>query len=149
MAIEHVNRPGFMTESADVRPQKVKTSATKETTSVKAAEPQVLGASGEASKVNDVPNTAQSKSSEEIVEELNEAILGVRRELKFSIDQDSGKAVVQVLDSETGDMIRQLPSDEVLAVSKHIRDVLEASQSSPMSDSSADGAVGVIFQTTA
>ncbi len=80
---------------------------------------------------------------------MNQAMLGVRRELKFSIDEDSGRAVVQVWDSETGDMIRQLPSDEVLAVSRHIREVLEASQSSPGSDLKAGKAVGVIFQTTA
>jgi len=149
MAIENVNRPGFLTESASARPQQVKTSNTQETSSVKAADPQDLVMRGDAGKVNDVSSTAQSQVTEDVVNELNDTILGVRRELKFSIDKDSGRAIVQVWDSETGDMIRQLPSDEVLAVSKHIREVLEASQSSPMSDSSSDGAVGVIFQTTA
>jgi len=104
---------------------------------------------GDASQVKDVLQVAQSKVTDEVVNELNEAILGVRRELKFSIDKDSGRAIVQVLDSETGDMIRQLPSDELLAVSRHIQEVLESSQSSPMSDTSADTAVGIIIQTTA
>jgi len=149
MAIENVNRPGFLTELVGARPQQVKTSNTQETSSVKTSEPQDLVMRGDAGKVNDASSTAQTQVTEEVVNELNDAILGVRRELKFSIDKESGRAIVQVWDSETGDMIRQLPSDEVLAVSKHIREVLEASQSSPMGDSSSDGAVGVIFQTTA
>ncbi len=149
MAIENVNRPGLLTESVSTRPQQTKPSATQEASSVKAADPQDLVMRSDAGKVNDAPAPAQSQVTEDVVNELNEAILGVRRELKFSIDKDSGRAIVQVWDSETGDMIRQLPSDEVLAVSRHIREMLESSQSSPMSDSSGDGAVGVIFQTTA
>ena len=105
----------------------------------------VLGGNKEA--VNKTSEPAQSQLTEEVVNELNDAILGVRRELRFSIDEDSGRAVVQVMDSETGETIRQLPSEEVLAVSRHIRELVESSQSS--GGSSAEGAVGVIFQSTA
>ncbi len=149
MTIESVNKPGFTTESVSTRPQQVKSSKTQEVSSVKAVDPQDLGIRGNAGQVKEIPQSAQGQVTDEVVNELNESMLGVRRELTFSIDKESGRAVVQVWDSETGDMIRQLPSDEVLAVSKHIREVMEASQSSPMGDSSSDGAVGVIFQTTA
>jgi flagellar protein FlaG len=149
MAIENVNRPGLLTESAGNRPQQVKSSQTRDVSSVKAVDPRDMVLQGGAGQVKDAPQAAQGQFTDDVVNELNEAMLGVRRELKFSIDQDSGRAIVQVWDSETGDMIRQLPSDEVLAVSRHIREVLEASQSSPMSDAKADGAVGVIIQTTA
>ncbi len=146
MTIENVNRLGFATELAGTKPQQVKSSKTQEVSPVKTVDPQDLVMRGKGSQASE---SAQSQVTDEVVNELNESILGVRRELKFSIDKDSGRAIVQVWDSETGDMIRQLPSDEVLAVSRHIREVLEASQSSPMSDASADGAVGVIIQTTA
>ena len=149
MAIENISKPGFLTEPVGARPQQVKSSRTQDVSSVKTADPQGNVMRGDASQVKDVLQVAQSKVTDEVVNELNEAILGVRRELKFSIDKDSGRAIVQVLDSETGDMIRQLPSDELLAVSRHIQEVLESSQSSPMSDTSADTAVGIIIQTTA
>jgi flagellar protein FlaG len=147
MAIENINRPGYLPEPRDTRAQQVKSSAAQEVSSVQAVDMQqdaVLNGKGAAAETNASGSTNQI--TEDVVNELNEAILGVRRELKFSIDDGSGRAVVQVLDSETGETIRQLPSDEVLAVSRHIREVLESSQSG---GSSAEGAVGVIFQSTA
>ncbi len=107
----------------------------------------VLGG-GKGDEVSRPTESTTNQITEDVVNELNDAILGVRRELKFSIDEDSGRAVVQVLDSETGEMIRQLPSEEILAVSRHIREVLESSQSSGVGGSSSEGAVGIIFQTT-
>ncbi len=150
MAIENINRTGFLPEPTDARPKQIKSSSTQEVSSVQAAELKqdvVLGGKGEA--VSSASRPADTHLTDEVVSDLNEAILGVRRELKFSIDEDSGRAVVQVMDSETGEMIRQLPSEEVLAVSRHIREVLESSQSSGIGGSSSEGAVGIIFQTTA
>jgi flagellar protein FlaG len=150
MAIENINRPSFLPESTGNRPQPIKTSATQGASSANTVDLQqdlIMG--GKAAATSSVSPPAQNKVIDEVVNEMNQAMLGVRRELKFSIDEGSGRAVVQVWDSETGDMIRQLPSDEVLAVSRHIQEVLEASQSSPGSDLKAGKAVGVIFQTTA
>ncbi len=150
MAIENINRPGLLLEPTGTRPQQAKSSSIQEVSSVQVTKPpQDLILGGAVSQSKEAARPAQNQVTDEVVNEMNEAILGVRRELKFSIDEDSGRAIVQVWDSETGDMIRQLPSDEVLAVSKHIREVLEASQSSSVGGTAADGAVGVIFQTTA
>lgn len=150
MAIENINRSGYLPEQTDARSQKIKASSTPEVSSVQAADTKqdaVLSGNNEAVNKTSVP--AENQLTEEVVNELNDAILGVRRELRFSIDDDSGRAVVQVLDSETGETIRQLPSEEVLAVSRHIRELVESSQSDGVSSSSAEGAVGVIFQSTA
>lgn len=38
--------------------------------------------------------------------------------LTFSIDQGSGKTVVKLMDSETGKVIRQIPSEEMVAMSE-------------------------------
>ncbi len=40
-----------------------------------------------------------------------------QRKLEFSIDEDSGRNVVKVIDSDSGDIIRQFPSEEVLKLS--------------------------------
>ncbi len=150
MAIENITRSGFLPEPTDARPQQIRSSGSPEVSSVRAADMKqdaVMGGKSEA--VSQSPKPATNQLTEEVVNELNNAILGVRRELRFSIDEDSGRAVVQVMDSETGEMIRQLPSEEILAVSRHIREVLESSQSSGVGGSSSEGAVGIIFQTTA
>lgn len=38
--------------------------------------------------------------------------------LKFSIDKDIDKLVIKVVDKETGDTIRQIPSEEIIALDK-------------------------------
>ncbi len=150
MAIENITRSGFLPEPTDARPQQIRSSGTQEVSSVQAADmKQDAVLSGKSEAVSNASQPVKSQLTEEVVNELNDAILGVRRELRFSIDEDSGRAVVQVMDSETGEMIRQLPSEEILAVSRHIREVLESSQSSGVGGSSSEGAVGIIFQTTA
>jgi len=94
MTIENVNRPGFVTESAGSKPQQIKSSKTQEVSSVKSVDPQDLVMRGNTTA--QAPESAKSQVTDEVVNELNESMLGVRRELKFSIDKDSGRAIVQV-----------------------------------------------------
>lgn len=52
----------------------------------------------------------------EAVKRLNDLSLSIRRELQFSIDEKSGRTVIKVLDSESKEIIRQIPPEEVLSV---------------------------------
>ena len=57
---------------------------------------------------------------ESSVSQLKDLVQSVQRDLQFSIDDSSGKTVITVLDSTTEEIIRQIPSDEVLALAKNI-----------------------------
>lgn len=46
-----------------------------------------------------------------------QAQLQAQRKLEFSVDESSGRDVVKVIDSDSGDLIRQFPSEEVLKLS--------------------------------
>ena len=61
----------------------------------------------------------------EKVTEINAMIRSIQRDLAFNIDQDSGKTVIRVIDSESGELIRQIPSEKVLAIATHLRDFQE------------------------
>lgn len=69
---------------------------------------------------------ANARSSETVsagevrqaLEEIEAAIAPVAQALEFSIDDESGRTVVKVMDTETNEVIRQMPSEEVLAISK-------------------------------
>lgn len=52
------------------------------------------------------------------VEEVRAAIAPVAQNLRFSIDDDTGRTIVKVVDAQTDEVIRQMPSEEVLAASK-------------------------------
>ncbi|MED5526709.1 flagellar protein FlaG [Gallaecimonas pentaromativorans] len=45
--------------------------------------------------------------------------------LNFSTDESSGRTVVKVLDAQTGDVIRQIPSEEVLKTADRVRQLRE------------------------
>ncbi|QDX81330.1 hypothetical protein B9N43_08795 [Denitratisoma sp. DHT3] len=40
--------------------------------------------------------------------------------LSFSIDDESGKTIVKVSDAQTGEMIRQIPSEEMLELARSL-----------------------------
>lgn len=49
------------------------------------------------------------------------------RELRFQIDEASGRIVVSVLDAETGERIRQIPSEEMLRLARARQDGTDSS----------------------
>ncbi len=70
------------------------------------------------------PQGAQGAAEiREAISEINEFVQSIQRDLSFNMDEASGRTVIRVVDRESGDLIRQIPSDEVLAIASHIRDV--------------------------
>ena len=54
------------------------------------------------------------------VQSANAYVQSVSSSLQFSLDQDSGRTVVKMVDTETAEVLRQFPSEEMLAISKSI-----------------------------
>jgi flagellar protein FlaG len=52
------------------------------------------------------------------LQEVRDALAPVARNLRFSIDDDTGRTVIKIIDSSTDQMIRQIPSEEILAIAK-------------------------------
>jgi len=48
------------------------------------------------------------------VAELNDYMQNLNRSLQFSVDDESGDTVIKVVDSETEELVRQIPSEEIL-----------------------------------
>ncbi|MBT2970120.1 MAG: hypothetical protein B6D72_05905 [gamma proteobacterium symbiont of Ctena orbiculata] len=49
----------------------------------------------------------------------------VRRDLEFSIDEDTGTQVLRVVDSETGELVRQVPPEQILHIISQIEEMNE------------------------
>lgn len=63
----------------------------------------------------------QQVSREELqnsVDAMNEFVSKLNSALQFSIDKDTGKTVVKVVDTSTDQVIRQIPSEEALGIAK-------------------------------
>ena len=64
-----------------------------------------------------VPEVAQIHLDDAIAR-TNASMRSVATNLQFEKDSSSGKTVVRVIDSETQQVLRQMPSEEMLAMSK-------------------------------
>ena len=63
---------------------------------------------------------ATSEQLKQAVEEINRAMRQSNRNLEFSVDDATSRVVVRLTDTETGEVIRQIPSEETLAISRSI-----------------------------
>ena len=79
--------------------------------------------------------SSASVNIETAVAEISEFVQAQNRQLSFSIDEDSQRSVVRVTDSDSGEVIRQIPSEEVLALSERIKEL----------QTDVGAAVGVLF----
>lgn len=69
----------------------------------------------------DAAKQAKPVSEEEVVtaaDKINETIKSFSTDLKFSVDKDTHRIIVTVMDSKTGEVIRQIPPDEVVSIAK-------------------------------
>lgn len=52
--------------------------------------------------------------------QLDSYMKSMNRSLEFRVDEASGRTVVSVRDSETGELIRQIPGEDVLRMARHM-----------------------------
>ena len=55
---------------------------------------------------------------QQAMEDVRNAIAPVAQDLLFSIDEDTGKTIVKVVDASTDEVIRQIPSEEIISIAK-------------------------------
>ena len=60
---------------------------------------------------------------ESAVSTIQEFVQSVRRNINFSVEDASGRVVVKVTDSSSGDIIRQIPSEEALQLAESLEEV--------------------------
>jgi flagellar protein FlaG len=91
-----------------------------------AVAPQVVSAPAPAAQTDtatskDSDDEKKSKDLKAAVQEMEKFFQSVRRNLEFSIDEGSGQVVVKVIATETGEVVRQLPSAEALKIADSLK----------------------------
>nr|WP_315399776.1 flagellar protein FlaG [uncultured Duganella sp.] len=80
-------------------------------------------------------NVPTSEQLKEAVSKLNKASQDKSQGLEFSIDNDSKRTVVKVIDQTTKEVLRQIPTPEALEIAKALE--------------SKSGSAGLLIQQTA
>ncbi|AAZ97544.1 putative flagellar protein FlaG [Thiobacillus denitrificans ATCC 25259] len=63
------------------------------------------------------PSAMQLKN---VVEAINKTLQQANKNLEFIVDSETHDPVVKLVDSETGDVIRQFPTEEALSIARAI-----------------------------
>jgi flagellar protein FlaG len=69
----------------------------------------------------DLPAAPAAPAAEALaaaVSKLNHRLAEAQRQLSFRIDESSGRTVITVVDAATNEVVRQIPSEEVLALAR-------------------------------
>ncbi|WP_293751060.1 flagellar protein FlaG [uncultured Paraglaciecola sp.] len=57
-----------------------------------------------------------------LVEEGNKILENVQRNLQFKVDDSTKRVVMSIVDKQTGETIRQVPTEDVLALAKRMQE---------------------------
>lgn len=68
------------------------------------------------------------KDVDAAVKKLNDSMSSSSQSLQFSVDHDSKEIVVKLIDQNTGDVLRQIPTPEALQMAKAIDETLDKKQ---------------------
>lgn len=71
---------------------------------------------------NKSPDAVTGKTLGEAVDRLREHAQSVQRNLEFSVDDASGETVVKVVSADTGEVIRQIPSEVALKLAESLKE---------------------------
>ena len=68
-------------------------------------------------------NIAKTKESIEQIQRVSDIILG--RKTQFSVDQETGKVIVSIIDPQTNTVIKEIPSAEEQRLKAKLRKMAE------------------------
>jgi len=102
-----------------------------------AAAPHTVAAPAEAEKeqTTNTPPKPTNEELEQAVDKANSFLQTVQRGLQFRIDKDTNVTVVKVVDSTSGETVRQIPAEETLTMLKHLGEM--------------ESKLGALFKTSA
>jgi uncharacterized FlaG/YvyC family protein len=68
---------------------------------------------------------AKRRELQSAVKNVSGYVQNIARELIFHVDEELGTTVVTVVDEQTGEVVRQLPSEELLELAKSLAELKE------------------------
>jgi len=77
----------------------------------------------------EVAQQPSASQLQNVVDSINKTMQQSNKSMEFSVDASTKRLVVRLTDTETGQLIRQFPSEEVLAIAQSIDQYLSQHQS--------------------
>ena len=77
---------------------------------------QAINADLQAQEQNEQKKPLTPEQLDKVAQHLQDFVGEMNRGLEFSVDKDSGRDVIKVIDKTSGDLVKQFPSEEVLTL---------------------------------
>tara|TARA_Y100000766_G_C18836667_1_gene570794 strand:+ start:345 stop:746 length:402 start_codon:yes stop_codon:yes gene_type:complete len=92
------------------------TETAQDSTSAQAVTPQTREAVQEPAQVD-------REQLQAAVSDIQDFVQSVRRDINFALDEDSGRMIINVTEASSGDVIRQIPSEEALRLAENLTEI--------------------------
>ncbi|WAW10488.1 flagellar protein FlaG [Oxalobacter vibrioformis] len=60
------------------------------------------------------------EEAKEIVNSISASLQSISSGLQFQVDEDSGKVIVKMVDKQSGEVLKQIPSEEALRIAQSL-----------------------------
>ena len=120
MSIQSIGNASMSMQAMSAVPARDAQAARNQTESAASVETRPENVRQNASPQEQAQRVRNAGELQKALEEVEKAVAPMAQSLQFSLDKDSGKTVVKVMDTDTNEVIRQIPSEEVLAISKAV-----------------------------
>jgi len=92
-----------------------------------------VSASGQQQSKDDKSQKPSLEAVQKAADQGNSLMQFVQRNLQFRVDDSTKEVVVKIVDSQSGDVVRQIPSEEMLAFIRRMQE-LDGQQGSVLQD---------------
>ena len=86
---------------------------------------QVSGNAGSAAQVDSEDQVKRNEPDQAVVNQavqnLNDYVQNIERNLEFTVDENSGNTVISVIDPQTEEVIRQIPPEKVVSAVENLQ----------------------------
>lgn len=77
---------------------------------------------GSDKSIKDIPEQSnRDELAQEIASVMNHVVKALNTHLSFKVNDETGRMIIQVIDSETGEIRRQIPPEEMLKLTEKMR----------------------------
>ena len=111
--------------SDSVRPQQAPTNSAQDSLVKAAVDGNSLPQSGKAIKAEAADQQPTAQDFEAVVAKLSDFFQAVERDLSFTVDDNTGDTVIVVKDRQTDEVVRQIPSEDVLQLAQKLLELQE------------------------
>lgn len=80
---------------------------------------------GKATKAEAADQQPTAQDFEAVVAKLSDFVQAVERDLSFTVDDNTGDTVIVVKDRQTDEVVRQIPSEDVLQLAQKLLELQE------------------------